>query len=37
MKRLNPNAFNEWIYDIIDDYSHRIEVFKGGAGSGRHH
>ena len=35
MKKLNANAFNEWIYDIIDDYSHRIEVFKGGAGSGK--
>lgn len=35
MKKLNPNAFNEWIYNIIDDYSHRIEVYKGGAGSGK--
>ena len=35
MKQLNPNAFNSWIYDIIDDYSHRIEVYYGGAGSGK--
>ncbi len=35
MKQLNPKAFNKWIYDIIDDYNHRIEVYKGGAGSGK--
>ena len=35
MRRLNPNAFNDWIYSIIDNYSHRIEVYKGGAGSGK--
>lgn len=35
MKRLNPDAFNKWIYDIIDDYSHRLEVYYGGAGSGK--
>ena len=34
-KQLNPKAFNEWIYKIIDDYTHRIEVYKGGAGSGK--
>lgn len=34
-KQLNPAKFNEWIYDIIDDYSHRIEVYYGGAGSGK--
>lgn len=34
-RRLNPNAFNKWIYDIIDNYSNRIEVYKGGAGSGK--
>ena len=37
MKRLNPKAFNKWIYDIIDDYTHRIEVYYGGAGSGKSH
>lgn len=34
-KRLNPDAFNAWVYDIIDDYSHRLEVYYGGAGSGK--
>ena len=34
-KRLNPKAFNKWIYKIIDDYTHRIEVYVGGAGSGK--
>lgn len=34
-KKLNPKAFNQWIYKIIDDYSHRIEVYYGGAGSGK--
>ena len=34
-KRLNPDAFNQWVYDIIDDYSHRLEVYYGGAGSGK--
>ena len=37
MKRLNPDAFNRWVYDIIDDYSHPIEVYYGGAGSGKSH
>lgn len=35
VRELNPDAFNEWIYNIIDDYSNRIEVYKGGAGSGK--
>lgn len=35
MKKLNPECFNKWIYDIIDDYSYRIEVYYGGAGSGK--
>lgn len=34
-KKLNPAAFNEWVYNIIDDYSHRLEVYYGGAGSGK--
>lgn len=34
-KRLNSDAFNTWVYDIIDDYSHRLEVYYGGAGSGK--
>ena len=34
-KKLNPAKFNDWIYDIIADYSHRIEVYYGGAGSGK--
>lgn len=32
---LVKDAFNDWIYDSIDDYSHRIEVYVGGAGSGK--
>lgn len=34
-KKLNPAIFNNWIYDILTDYSHRIEVYYGGAGSGK--
>ena len=34
-KKLNPDAFNDWIYHSIDDYSKRIEVYYGGAGSGK--
>ena len=34
-KKLNPARFNEWIFKIIADYSHRIEVYYGGAGSGK--
>lgn len=34
-KKLNPAVFNEWIYESIDDYSKRIEVYYGGAGSGK--
>lgn len=34
-KALNPDAFNDWVYDRIDDYSHRLEVYCGGAGSGK--
>lgn len=34
-RRLNPAAFNEWVYAHIDDYSHPLEVYCGGAGSGK--
>lgn len=34
-KKLNPAIFNTWVYKHIDDYSHRIEVYVGGAGSGK--
>ncbi len=34
-KKLNPAVFNDWIYQNIDDYSKRIEVYYGGAGSGK--
>jgi phage terminase large subunit len=34
-RKLNPDKFNEWVYKGIDDYSHRIEVYYGGAGSGK--
>jgi phage terminase large subunit len=36
-RALDPGAFNEWIYAIIDDYSHRMEAYCGGAGSGKSH
>lgn len=32
---LNPDKFNDWIFKIIDDYSHRFEIYYGGAGSGK--
>ncbi len=34
-KKLNPAIFNDWVYKNINDYSHRIEVYVGGAGSGK--
>ena len=34
-RKLNPNIFNEWVYKNIADYSKRIEVYYGGAGSGK--
>lgn len=34
-KKLNPAKFNDWIFENIDDYSSRIEVYYGGAGSGK--
>ena len=34
-KKLNPAIFNDWIYENLTDYSHRIEVYYGGAGSGK--
>ena len=37
MKQLVASAFNGWVYKIIDDYSCPIEVYYGGAGSGKSH
>ena len=34
-KKLNPAIFNDWVYKRLTDYSHRIEVYYGGAGSGK--
>lgn len=34
-RQLNPAIFNTWVYENIDDYTHRIEVYVGGAGSGK--
>lgn len=34
-KKLNPAIFNDWVYNRLTDYSHRIEVYYGGAGSGK--
>lgn len=33
--RLDPDYFNDWVYDHLNDYSKRIEVYYGGAGSGK--
>jgi len=35
MIQLNRDCFNDWVYNRIDDYSHRIEVYFGGGGSGK--
>lgn len=35
MRKLNPKIFNDWVYDGIADYTTRIEVYMGGAGSGK--
>lgn len=34
-RKLNPKIFNDWVLNGIDDYTHRIEVYYGGAGSGK--
>jgi len=34
-KEISEKIFNNWIWDIIDDYSKRIEVYYGGASSGK--
>ena len=34
-RRLNKKVFNEWIFKSLRDYTHRIEVYYGGAGSGK--
>ena len=34
-KKLNPAVFNDWVYESIADYTKRIEVYYGGAGSGK--
>lgn len=34
-RKLNKNVFLDWVYEGINDYSHRIEVYYGGAGSGK--
>lgn len=34
-KKLNPAIFNDWVYNDIGDYTRRIEVYYGGAGSGK--
>lgn len=32
---LNRNYFNDWVYNHIDHYEDKLEVFYGGAGSGK--
>lgn len=32
---LIPEYFNDWVYESIEDYTNKIEVFYGGAGSGK--
>ncbi len=34
-RKLNKAIFNDWVYKHITDYSYRIEVYFGGAGSGK--
>lgn len=34
---LNPKAFNDYIYKNISNYTKRIELYYGGAGSGKSH
>ena len=34
-KKLTPAKFNDWVFNSITDYSYRIEVYHGGAGSGK--
>ncbi len=33
--RINKNIFNDTFYPLLEDYSHRWEVFMGSAGSGK--
>lgn len=33
--RLNPDCFNPWVYEHLNDYTKRMEVYYGGAGSGK--
>ncbi|GHV17378.1 PBSX family phage terminase large subunit [Clostridia bacterium] len=30
-----PEDYNEWVYNVLTDYSRRLEVYYGGAGSGK--
>ena len=34
-RKLNKDIFLDWVYEGITDYSHRIELYYGGAGSGK--
>ena len=34
-KKLNPAKFNDWVYKDSADYTKRVEVYYGGAGSGK--
>lgn len=33
--KLVDNILNDWVYEIVDDYSSRYEVYYGGGGSGK--
>ncbi len=33
--KLDENAFNKFVFDVIDNYSNRYEVYFGGGGSGK--
>lgn len=35
MRKINPAIFNKWVLKGIQNYSHRIEVYYGGGGSGK--
>ncbi|MCL2631508.1 MAG: PBSX family phage terminase large subunit [Coriobacteriia bacterium] len=35
VRKLNPSAFNDWVFESLTDYTFRIEAYVGGAGSGK--
>jgi len=37
MRIFKKSIFNDWVLEGLKDYSHRLEVYYGGAGSGKSH